>query len=60
MKTIATAMEGLILPGIEQLLQMPPHDAESLAIFNTERAAEMHRAERRRMPTPQLPLGEGV
>lgn len=60
MRTVATAMEGLNLPGIEQLLTMPPHDAESLAIYNTERAAEMYRAERRRMPTPQLPLGEGM
>lgn len=60
MKTVATVMEDLNLPGIEQLLTMPPHDSESLAIFNSERAAEMARAERRRMPTPQLPFGEGV
>lgn len=58
MKHIARAMEGLPIPDIEELLAAPPLTEVELAHFNSLRAAEMARAEKRRTPSPQLDLGE--
>jgi hypothetical protein len=37
---------------------VPPMTPDERATFNSQRAAEMARAEARRVPTPQLDLGE--
>jgi hypothetical protein len=40
---------------LKGLLRTPLSDFER-AVYNSQRAAEMQRAEARRQPTPQLPL----
>ena len=37
---------------------VPPMTPDERATFNSQRAAEMARAEARRVPSPQLDLGE--
>lgn len=40
---------------LKSLLRVPMSEFER-AVYNSQRAAEMARAEARRQPTPQLPL----
>ncbi len=39
---------------------VPPMTADERATFNSQRAAEMARAEARRAPSPQLDFGESA